>query len=282
MTATHIPLRTLLCQVYEHQLKRESNFWQYAARLSLSEINFTEHGPELRSQLESLANGDMAVDDAKRHETLAAIVRGKLRGGAIDETLKQEARRLGRAVHKKNTWQVLVESIVSAAKQIKSSLPQGKDDWLVRSYCERALADRVDAYEHFDAAVEQLDQDNFTVSALEQLWDECKAECREIPLPEPAVGLAETIDDKTAGTQEVRHRSLPQPRLAPGKPTEGLSPLLNPSAPLTLKETADHIGGQITSKKLRLMMKAGIVAFRELSRQSFQFSRDDFPQLPER
>lgn len=52
----------------------------------------------------------------------------------------------------------------------------------------------------------------------------------------------------------------------------------NPSTPMSKREAAKCIG--TTRKKLSAMMDNKSVRFRQLTRQTFVFSRDDLPKLP--
>ncbi|MCK6465810.1 MAG: hypothetical protein L6Q93_13360 [Phycisphaerae bacterium] len=57
---------------------------------------------------------------------------------------------------------------------------------------------------------------------------------------------------------------------------------VTPSAPLSKKQAADAIGGDMTVKKLTSLMNSGHVRFRTLNRQTFIFCRAQFPKLPEK
>lgn len=240
----------LLCYIFKSVCKDFDPHARYAAKLAHQSC--TDLSREQRSKLHDVSKGKVAPSVLKKDEFLWPIVKG-FWGRAARVIEPQEARRYGRSLHAKCLWEVAVELVTDAARRLgfkwyADTLP------LVAEYCQRALSGST-SWEAFADHVDLLDKAGFAEVFLAELWRRCP--------------------------EEARIRSLPRPLLPLGKPTESPQPLLNPSAPLTLKDTADHIGGQMTPMKLRRLMNTGKVAFRELNRQTFQFSRDYFPQLPE-
>ncbi len=62
--------------------------------------------------------------------------------------------------------------------------------------------------------------------------------------------------------------------------TDVADPIQNPSAPMTKSQAAGYIGNRCSVHTVNLLMRSGSLPYKQLSRQTFIFCRDQYPQLP--